>query len=254
MGAWNLPASAGFGGHPLAPQAAFAGEARSPPQPMTTKVQDKVASRIWSILEGRLFEVPSREGAFNFYRDEHPGLDLPGAARIRRENLRSYLEEVSVPPTTLVAAPAPGWRGARFTGVPFTSQLQLMRPDFPVGGRKTSKGTHLIGEKTGTYLWEALLPHHPEVFLWAVFPLHPHRRGEAQTNRIPTLNEIEAFVPLVSDLVEALEPERLLAVGRSAEWTLGQLDLEFTPLKHPAVGGLRAFKRGVADVFGAGGE
>lgn len=216
---------------------------------MATTAQEKVASRIWSILEERLFDVPTREDAFNFYRDEDPVLDLPDAAQIRRENLRGYLEDVSGPPTTLVAAPAPGWRSARFTGIPFTSQLQLMRPDFPVAGRKTSKGTHLIGEKTGKYLWEALLPHHPEVFLWAVFPLHAHRRGEEQTNRIPTLNEIEDFLPLLEELTAALEPVRLLAVGRSAEWALRQLDLEFTRLKHPAVGGLRAFKRGVAEVF-----
>lgn len=216
---------------------------------MATKTQNAIVSQIWSVLEERLFEVPTREDAFNFYLDEDPELDLPDAAKMRRENLRGYLEAVAEPPTTLVAAPAPGWRSARFTGIPFTSQLQLMRPDFPLTGKKTSKGTHLIGEKTGKYLWETLIPHHPEVFLWAVFPLHAHRRGEEQTNRTPTLNEIEDFLPLMSELVDALEPHRVLAVGRSAEWALRQLDIEFTRLKHPTVGGLRAFKRGVGEVF-----
>ena len=216
---------------------------------MARKTKDKTAAALWSVLKKRLFKLPSRPDAFNFYADTDPRLDIPDADKIRRKNLKGYLEQAAPPPTTLVVAPAYGWRSTRFTGVPFTSQLQLMRPDFPVSGRSTSKGTHLIEEKTGKHLWNALLPHHPEVFLWAAFPLHPHRRGEIQTNRTPTLNEIEDFLPLLDDLLDVLEPRQILAVGRSAEWALRQLEADFTPLKNPSTGGLRAFQRGVGEAF-----
>lgn len=216
---------------------------------MPRKSKDKVAAAIWSTLEQRLFDLPSRPEAFNFYKDTHPELDVPGAAEIRRANLKAYLEAVSSPPTTFVVAPSYGWRSTRFTGVPFTSQLQLMRPDFPLSGRPTSKGTHLIEEKTGKHLWTALLPHFPEIFLWAAFPLQPHRKGEPTTNRTPTLNEIEDFLPILEEILDALDPRQVLAVGRSAEWTLRQLGVEFTSLKNPSTGGLRAFQRGVGEVF-----
>ena len=54
---------------------------------------------------------------FNFYRDGR------GAAA-RRERLRGYLESRREAPLLLVGEAA-GYRGARVSGIPFTSERQL---------------------------------------------------------------------------------------------------------------------------------
>ena len=60
----------------------------------------------------------ARIGAtFNFYRDG-------AGARLRRQRLRDYLESRIDAPLLLVGE-APGYRGARVSGLPFTSERQL---------------------------------------------------------------------------------------------------------------------------------
>lgn len=205
--------------------------------------------RVWELLEDQLFSVPSRDDAFNFYRDVDPAVDLPEGDEIRRGNLRSYLEGVADDAEVLVLAQSPGWRNCRFSGVPFTSQAQLLRPDFPVDGDRSSRGPNPLSERTATQLWENLLPYYPRVLFWYSFPIHPHRPGADQTNRTPTRRELEEFGPLVEGLHEILGPEQVIAVGRSAQTSLENLEIEHEYVRHPAYGGVRAFRRGIGDVL-----
>lgn len=204
--------------------------------------------RIWSLLEERVFSVPSRDDAFNFYKDADSSVDLDEAPEIRRRNLKGYLEQVA-DAEVLVLGQSPGWRGCRFSGVPFTSQAQLLRPDFPVEGDRSSRGPNPLSERTATQLWENLLPYHPTLFLWYSFPLHSHRQGAAQTDRTPTRRELDEFGPVVEGIHEILEPDKVMAVGRSAQTALENLELEHTYVRHPAYGGVRAFRRGIGDVL-----
>jgi len=59
--------------------------------------------------------------ASNFYRDG-------AGADVRRARLRAYLESRGDAPLLLVGE-APGYRGARVSGVPFTSERLPGRPD-----------------------------------------------------------------------------------------------------------------------------
>jgi uracil-DNA glycosylase len=70
---------------------------------------------------------------FNFYRDGD------GAAA-RRERLRSYLEARADAPILLVGEAA-GYRGARVSGIPFTSERQLT-------GRGPAEATATIVRRT----------------------------------------------------------------------------------------------------------
>lgn len=214
-----------------------------------SKSRTSRARKIWKILEDDVFDVPSGEDTFNFYRDVDPEVDLPEGGEIRRENLKQYIEQVSEPPTTLVIGQSPGWRAGRFTGVPFTSQAQLLRPDFPVGGNRSSKGPNPLSEKTATLIWESFLPYHPELFFWHAFPLHAHRLGARTTDRTPTRREMRAFAPVLEKIHEILKPDRVVAVGRSGQTALDDLEIEYAYLKHPAYGGERAFRRGVRDAL-----
>ena len=154
---------------------------------------------------------------FNFYRD--------GArASLRRERLLDYLEARRRAGIPLVGE-APGYRGARMSGLPFTSERQL-----------TGSGP---GEATATIVRRVLaeLGLEEEVLLWNVVPTHPHRPGEPSSNRAPTRAEAAAGLPFVQRLAER---RRVVALGRLAESAL------FAPyVRHPAHGGARAFRAGL---------
>src|SRR5262249_50780611 len=75
--------------------------------------------RVWIRMEELIERLQrARIGApFNFYRDGE------GAA-LRRERLSAYLGARAEAPLLLVGE-APGFRGARVSGIPFTSERQL---------------------------------------------------------------------------------------------------------------------------------
>ena len=117
--------------------------------------------------------------AFNFYRDGD------GAQR-RRSRLLAYLERRSGARFLLVGE-APGYRGARVSGIPFTSERQL-----------TGTGP---AEATATIVHRVLgeLELESEVLLWNVLPAHPHREGEPASNRPPSKDEVEAGLAVRRD-------------------------------------------------------
>ncbi len=134
------------------------------------------------------------------------------------ERLARYLEERSDAPFLLVGEAA-GYRGARISGIAFTSERQL-----------TGAGP---GEATATIVHRALaeLDVEEDVLLWNVVPTHP---GTATSNRAPTRVEIETALPFVRELAPG---RRVFAVGRIAEAAL-----EAPYIRHPSRGGASAFR------------
>src|SRR5689334_180737 len=103
----------------------------------------------------------------NFYRE--------GArAALRCDRLAAYVESRDRARVLLVGE-APGYRGARVSGIPFTSERQL-----------TGAGP---AEATATIVQRALreLDVADDVLLWNVVPTHP---GTAHSNRAPTRDEV----------------------------------------------------------------
>src|SRR3954468_820338 len=117
---------------------------------------------------------------FNFYREG------PRAALLRRR-LEDYLatrKEARV----LLLGEAPGYRGARISGLPFTSERQL-----------TGAGP---AEATATIVRRVLaeLGAEADVLLWNAVPTHPHRAGDPESNRAPTRAEADAGAAFVAEL------------------------------------------------------
>jgi uracil-DNA glycosylase len=135
-----------------------------------------------------------------------------------RERLDRYLAERSDAPILLVGEAA-GYRGARVSGVPFTSERQIT-------GSGPAEATATIVHRV---LRELGLEH--TVLLWNVVPTHP---GSAQTNRRPTCAEIAAGLPFARELARG---RRVVAVGRVAEHAL---DAPY--VRHPSHGGAAAFR------------
>lgn len=155
--------------------------------------------------------------AFNFYR-------RGAGAQLRRERLRAYLNERREARILLVGE-APGYRGARVSGVPFTSERQL-----------TGEGP---AEATATIVHATLaeLELEEDVLLWNVVPAHPHLPGRPESNRRPTRCEVSAGLPFVAELARG---RCVVAVGRVSGSALG-----LTPIRHPSRGGAAAFREGL---------
>jgi uracil-DNA glycosylase len=149
-------------------------------------------------------------GTTNFYREGR------GAAR-RRARLAAYLDARAEAPWLLVGE-APGYRGARVSGIPFTSERQL-----------SGAGP---AEASATIVHRALdeLGISERVLLWNVVPTHP---GTATSNRAPTLDEIRAGRVFADELAR---DRQVICVGRVA-----QLALDGAYVRHPARGGARMF-------------
>jgi hypothetical protein len=208
-----------------------------------------VLKGIWDIYEKEVFKVPSTDVLFNQYRDKVEGLDMPGAVRIRRQNLRNYLESFPGRPGLLVVGEAAGPWGCRFSGIPFTGERQLAGGALPFAGRKSSTHEPPYLERSGTVLWNSLLRYHPDFVLWNTVPFHPHRRGEPLSIRTPTRAEVEACSVFLKEAIGLLRPERTIAVGRKAEGALRLIGESPIYVRHPSQAGARAFREGVERVF-----
>jgi uracil-DNA glycosylase len=160
--------------------------------------------------------------AYNFYRHG-------AGARLRCERLAAYLAARTGAPLLLVGE-APGYRGARVSGIPFTSERQL-------SGAGPAEATATIVQRVLGELGLA-----ERVLLWNVLPAHPHLPGRPASNRPPTRAEIEAGRPFLDALAAG---RTVVPVGRVAGTALG-----LPWLRHPSHGGAAAFREGLAAVVG----
>jgi uracil-DNA glycosylase len=206
---------------------------------------------MWEFLEEAVFPAETGELLFNQYRTSDERYDLPGAERIRRENLRSYLGSFERMPGVLLVGEAPGPWGCRFSGVNFTSEAQLCSGELPFTGRQSSLREAPYRELSGTVVWKALGDRRRDVLLWNCVPFHPHRRGEPLSIRTPTAAEISAYSGVLREIERMVAPGLVVAVGRSAERALGSLGIPRRYVRHPAQGGAASFRAGVEELLRA---
>jgi uracil-DNA glycosylase len=143
----------------------------------------------------------------------------------RRKRLSDYLSR-RADARLLLVGEAAGYRGARVSGVPFTSERQLT-------GAGPAEATATIVQRV---LAELGLEH--DVLLWNVVPTHPHRPGEPASNRRPSAKEIAAARRFLDELAVG---RQVVPVGRVAEAALG-----IEGIRHPSHGGAAAFRYGLA--------
>ena len=103
---------------------------------------------IWQTVERLVVGSAPADGLFNPYLDVHAEWDRPDALAIRTRNLKTYLEAHKPPSGTrlFLLLEAPGPWGCRFSGVPITSEAQLLDPEFPGMGEQSTVRDEPFGE------------------------------------------------------------------------------------------------------------
>jgi uracil-DNA glycosylase len=175
----------------------------------------------------------------------------------RRENLRHYLDSIAATwllaagPTIMLIGEAPGYRGCRVTGVPFTNAHLLLNglpglsdPGFLRSGFHVVEGSesgYPAREATAAIMWRALQSFAILPLLWNAFPFHPHQPGQPLSNRRPARRELDIGAVYLIQLLEVFKPERVVAVGNCAGESLARLGIFHHKVRHPSHGGKQAF-------------
>src|SRR6476469_4184609 len=212
----------------------------------TSSVEDFIA---------RLAGAETGPGCSNFFDHSVP------ANALRRQNLAAYLSDMlDRAPKGLLVGEAPGFRGMRITGVPFTNRTMFAGPANHFGLFGSGKGYVLppeaagvAAEPTATVMWEVLAELDFLPLLWSACPWHTHVPGRPLSNRTPTAAEAELGSQFWQELGEIFAIETVVAVGNVAQRSLHRNGVEAPKIRHPAHGGRAGFKRGLEELIAAGG-
>lgn len=198
-------------------------------------------------LGGARIEGP----AFNQYAGYLSG-HVAQANAVRRANLNLYLDQMTAAgPALLLVGEAPGYRGCRLTGIPFTSEAILLNERIrpfgrPAGYRKASGHAGVAKEATATIVWSTLDSLWPRPLLWNAFPFHPHWSGRPLSNRRPRADELKLGASFLVELIDLIPVRVVAAVGKSAAAALTQAGVsDYHMLRHPSHGGKADFRAGL---------
>jgi hypothetical protein len=194
------------------------------------------------------------ENTFNPYTDRCPIHDGRRAALSRTELLLAILRIATTLEVDAVWIGRDlGYRGGRRTGLALTDDVHLERHAARWGlpASRPTKGTP-VAERTAAVIWNMLdsIPDH--VFLWNVFPLHPHEPGSPFTNRAHNVRERAAGEAILEALLELLRPRRIICVGNNAVAAAKRIATKglVIAVRHPSYGGQPEFLRQLRSLYG----
>lgn len=199
----------------------------------------------------RLAAVPSVPGRNNFF-------DYSSEANAqRRVNLVRYLQEMhDRDPKVLLLGEAPGFRGMRITGVPFTNRTMFQGPanSFGLFGAGSgyevpAEAAGVAAEPTATVMWEVLAELRFLPLLWSACPWHTHEPGRPRSNRTPRVSEASLGTAFRQELTDLFGIETVVAVGNVAHRSLLRSGIDAPRIRHPSHGGRSGFKQGLQDLI-----
>jgi len=194
------------------------------------------------------------ENTFNPYADRCLVHDIPGAPRTRRGILLAMLKaagEVEI--DALWIGRDLGYRGGRRTGLALTDDVHIAAhaARWSIPARRATLG-EAIGERTAAVIWAVLSQIRSHIFLWNVFPLHPHEIGDPFSNRSHNSDERRIGEALLMQLIQMLRPRRLICIGNDAALAVRRMARteEIIQVRHPSYGGQTEFLSQVCKVYG----
>ena len=198
------------------------------------------------------------ENTFNPYSDRCAVHDLDDAPRSRSQTLQSMLEAATGQEIdSLWIGRDLGYRGGRRTGLALTDDVhaQTHAERWKLSIERPTKGKE-IAEQTAAVVWRVLSQIKASVFLWNVFPLHPHEPGNPFSNRSHNARERRAGEEFLSQLISLLRPPLLVAVGNDATRTARRLSdrHRVIQVRHPSYGGQTEFLTQISGLYDLNGD
>ena len=166
-------------------------------------------------------------------------------------NLQCYLEAMMsvAGKRVLLVGEAPGFKGCKLTGIPFSSGKMIEESDHRLfrSIKKELTISEIDSENTATMVWEYLARKRTIPLFWNSFPFHPHPENNLHKNRAPNKNEIATGVSYLQNLAEIFQPERIAGIGHAGTRcaTLAFPDREIAYIRHPSYGGKSDFVKGM---------
>jgi hypothetical protein len=196
----------------------------------------------------------SFDNVFNPYSDRCTTHDVKDAPSLRSQALLSLLEAASlIEIDALWIGRDLGHRGGRRTGLALTDDVHVSvhAGRWKISIERATAGA-MVAERTAAVIWSMLALVPAAVFLWNVFPLHPHEPNDPFTNRSHRPKERVAGEALLAELVGMLHPRRLVAVGNDAAKAARRFDgiAEVVQVRHPSYGGQREFVAQIRCLYG----
>ena len=198
------------------------------------------------------------ESVFNPYADRcslHDVSDAPG----RRAQALLKLLEVAMD-TEIEAfwiGRDLGYRGGRRTGLALTDDVHLSAhaARWKLAIERATTGSP-VAERTAAVVWSMLTLVPAAVFLWNVFPFHPHMPDNLFSNRSHRPSERIVGEGVLAQLITMLRPRRLVAIGNDATKSAVRIAGTDSVLqvRHPSYGGQREFMEQVRCAYNLTGK
>jgi hypothetical protein len=194
------------------------------------------------------------ENVFNPYVHRCPVHDQYDAPNLRRDALLKVLGAAAKNDIDAIWIGRDlGYRGGRRTGLALTDDIHFAAHALRWGVSLERPTVGLfVAERTAAVIWSILAAIREPIFLWNVFPYHPHEQDSPFTNRSHNGRERRLGEELLHELVLLLRPKRIVAIGNDAAHSASRLGdaCEVRVVRHPSYGGTKTFLRQMKDLYG----
>lgn len=193
------------------------------------------------------------DNVFNPYTNRCPVYDKDDAPEMRTTFLMSLLKAARVEELDSIWIGRDlGYRGGRRTGLALTDDVHLFAhaQRWDVDVERPTKG-EAVAERTASVVWNLLAKIDAPIFLWNVFPFHPHDSLEQFSNRSHNTKERKVGEEILVELIRLLRPRRLVAIGNNAMDALLRIggSRDVFKVRHPSYGGNRQFRGQMNELY-----
>ena len=193
------------------------------------------------------------ENTFNPYSDCCSVHDRNDAPRRRSQTLQAMLGSAKKAAIDSIWIGRDlGYRGGRRTGLAFTDDTHIHKhaERWELSIERPTRG-EIVAERTAGIIWQVLSQIKMSVFLWNVFPLHPHEPDNPFSNRSHNARERSIGEQFLFQLVILLRPRRLVAIGNDAARTAHRMQgcHSVVHVRHPSYGGQKQFVAQISELY-----